>query len=223
MNICAEQESPEHTIHSPVRVHVRSRQQLGRVTASLQYNPCIYKDMWEDWKCILTFHINLIRSAETWINHFNEFTCVGFLQGKNEPASWLRHPHLTSVGLKSSVVEVHVKLVCLLSYFRCLSGLLWCCPFTIKNINMWLEWRCPAKAFSRALSFWPCSTTRSAAHTICTSIKSCHAIREGMKSERLLANFFFFQTASQRRARTMEALGCCRTQIETYCRNAQHY
>lgn len=108
------------------------------------------------------------------------------------------------------VVEVHVKVASLLSSFMHLSGLLWRCPASMKNISVLLEWCCPARAFSRALSFWPRSTTRSGTHSICTSMKSFHAIRKEIKSEGLLATFFFFPpTASQRRAGTMEALGCC--------------
>lgn len=107
------------------------------------------------------------------------------------------------------VVEVHVKLASLLSSSMHLSGLLWRCPVSMKNISLVLERCCPARAFSRALSFWPRSTTRGGTHSICTSMKSFHAIRKEMKSECPLATFFPPLTASQRRAGTMEALGCC--------------
>lgn len=68
---CSQQESPEQSMSSLVCVHVQSRQQLGRLTAPLHYNPCISKDMWGELECILvTFHANL----KTGTHHLNEFT-----------------------------------------------------------------------------------------------------------------------------------------------------
>lgn len=102
----------------------------------------------------------------------------------------------------------------LLSSFMHLFGLLWDCSASMKNISPVLEWCSPAGAFSRALSFWPRSTTRSGTHSICTSMKSFHAIRKEMKSEGPLATFFFFSRLHhKRRAGTMEALGCCSSRL----------
>lgn len=41
------------------------------------------------------------------------------------------------------------------------------------------------------MSSWPQSTTRIGTQSICTSMKSFHAIKEEIKSESLLATFFF--------------------------------
>lgn len=67
------------------------------------------------------------------------------------------------------------------------------------------------------MSSWPQSTTCIGTQSICTSMKSFHAIKEEIKSESLLATFFPPLTASQKGAGTMEALGCCELSIEMYC------
>lgn len=67
MSICSQQELPEQSVSSPVCVHGQNRQQLGRLTIPLHYNPSIL--------CILgTFHANVILTAETWIDSLNEST-----------------------------------------------------------------------------------------------------------------------------------------------------
>lgn len=132
------------------------------------------------WSCL----------QKTWIHNLNEFTC--FLSTKNEQQHFLYSVRTASFDLSKVVVKVHVNVASVLSSFMHLSGLLWRCPASMKNISVVLEWRCPARAFSRALSFWPRSTTRSGTHSICTSMKSFHAIRKEIKSEGLLATFFFF-------------------------------
>lgn len=66
------------------------------------------------------------------------------------------------------------------------------------------------------MRFWPQSTTCIGTQSICTSMKSFHAIKEEIKSESPLATFFPPLTASQKRGGTMEALGCCEPSIEMY-------
>lgn len=172
--------------------------------------------MWGEWECILViFYPNEILSTETWIYNLNEFTFSSDIERiKQYQFACLEQPHLTSVRLKPPImclaVEVHVKVA---SSFMHLSGLLWRYTASMKNIILVLEWCCPARAFSRALSFWPRSTTHSGAHSICTSMKSFHDIRKEIKSEGPLDTFFFPLAASQRRAGTMEALGCCRPRL----------
>lgn len=78
----------------------------------------------------------------------------------------------------------------LLSFLICLSSVLWPCLASMKNNSAMLEWCYPARAFSRALSFWPHSITCIGTHSICTSMKSFHAIKKEIKSESLPATFF---------------------------------
>lgn len=204
MNICSQQELPEQCISSLEYVHVQNRQQLGRLTAPMHYNPCIYEDMWGEWECILvTFHANVILSAETWIHNWIN-SHVFFWQRKSNTASTagLEQPHLTSCVLWQLLSKC--RLCCHLFWIS-----LGCYDAAQlnENITSVLEWRCPARAFLRAMSFLA-SLHNSGTQSICTSMKSFHAIRKETKSKGPLATFFFL-TASQRRAGTMEALGCC--------------
>lgn len=59
MNICSQQELPEQSISCRVWVYIQRRQQLGRLTAPLHYNPCIYKDKWGERMRMHTSYISL--------------------------------------------------------------------------------------------------------------------------------------------------------------------
>lgn len=76
------------------------------------------------------------------------------------------------------------------SFLICLSSVLWCCLASFKNNSAMLEWCYSARAFSRALGFWPHSITCIGTHSICTPMKSFHAIKKEIKSESLPATFF---------------------------------
>lgn len=165
MSICSQQELPEQSISSLVYVHVESRQQLGRLTAPLHYNPCIYEDMWGEWECILvTFHANVISPAETRMHHLNEF--IFFLQYKElHPVCCLVRAALFDPSWKRAHhVDVHVKVPSLPTSSLHLSGLLWRCIAQWKtSLKCWNDAARPGHFLGDTKLFWPSSTT--AAHT----------------------------------------------------------
>lgn len=64
----------------------------------------------------------------------------------------------------------------------------------LPSVNRKREYGARRMLFSQGIftgmSFWPQSTTCIGTQSICTSMKSFHAIKEEIKSESLLATFF---------------------------------
>lgn len=93
----------------------------------------------------------------------------------------------------SEMTLIKINLSCLLSsafYSIASVGIGWWCPASIERKRTVPEECYSARAFSRAWAFWPQSTTCIGAQSICTSMKSFHAIKEEIKSESPLATFF---------------------------------
>lgn len=95
-----------------------------------------------------------------------------------------------------------------------LSLLLWCCPASIEN-TVWC-WNDPSEPgyFRGHWAFWPRSTTHRGTLSICTSMKSFHAIRKEM---------IFFPDCITKEARNNGTIGLLQPSIEMYWWNAQHY
>lgn len=141
----------------------------------------------------------------------------------------LERPHLTSVSPKPAkrvsccgvaTFTCRCHLLCI--YLGCYDDVQ---PQWSTWIIMVLEWMLPSQGiFAGTWAFWPRSTTHSGTHSICTSMKSFHAIRIEMKCKGPHGTFFFLPpTASQREGWNNGGIGLLQLSIETYRWNAQDY
>ena len=204
MRMCSQQ---DESVSSLLRMHVQCRQQLGSLTVLLHYNVCTYKDMRGKWECILVkFHANVILSADTWLHNLNKFT---FSFHKDRIAQHLSLGQNSLIwplyGWKQPivclVVEVHVSL-CYFSHLICIS---FCCYDAAQ-----LQWRTSVWCWNDTTEprhfCWHTAFGLSPQHT---AVYSQSALQWNLFMPIEKKWFFFFLTASQRRAGTMEAFGCC--------------
>ena len=234
MSICSQQELPEQSRSSLVCVHTESRQQLGRLTAPLHFNPCICEDMWGEWEYTqVTFHANVFSSPEPWLHHLNEVTCFLLLRKEKtrHQIIWLEHPHLTSESSQPakrvSLLVVEEKTWRLRCHLLCISlGLLWRCPASMKNIGTSWRWNDAAQSGHfrghRAFGLAPQPTAAHTQSALQWNLFMPLEKKWNLKGRSLL--FFFFPWLHhKRRAGTMEALGCCGSRLRRTAENAQDY
>lgn len=168
------------------RWHLKKIYELKKVTGSkspprnTQWAMSLAKEGWDDW--LMDGLWPTIKWAYASINcsilalqpqHLTQCMCSFDYELITAFITWIEQPHCV-----------------LLSFLICLSSVLWRCLASMKNNSAMLEWCYPARAFSRALGFWPHSITCIGTQSICTSMKSFHAIKKEIKSESLSATFF---------------------------------